>query len=105
MKIAFRQQKPYLPGMQVPRSDKCPHCGSPDSRGHILGGCASFTDMYISCHDALLRMLLKVIVKGAHGGYYTTADIARDELTLDLGVDGKRIQHGCCLTRHWQRQG
>ena len=91
LKIAFRQQRPYLPGMQVPRSEKCPHCGSPDSGGHILGGCTRFTDIYISRHDASLRMLLKAIVKGAHGGYYTIADIGRDELTLDLGVDSKRI--------------
>ena len=46
--------------------------------------------MYI-CRSASLRMLLKAIVKGAHGGYYTLADIGRDELTFDLGVDVKRI--------------
>ena len=91
MKIAFRQQRPYLPGMQLPRSDKCPHCGLPDSGGHIVGGCTRFTDMYICCHDASLRMLLKAIVKGAHGGFHTVADIGRDELTQDLGVDSKRI--------------
>ena len=39
MKIAFRQQRPYFPGLRIPRSDKCPHCGQADSGGHILGGC------------------------------------------------------------------
>ncbi len=99
MKIAFRQQRPYLPGMQLPRSDKCPHCGLPDSGGgHILGGCTRFTDMYISRHDASLRMLLKAIVKGAHGGFHTVADIGRDELTQDLGVDSKRIPVVSCTS-------
>ena len=36
-------------------------------------------------------MLLKAIVNGAHGGFYTVADIGRDELTKDLGEDSKRI--------------
>ena len=36
-------------------------------------------------------MLLKAIVKGAHGGFHTVADVGRDELTQDLGVDSKRI--------------
>ena len=39
MKIAFRQQRPYLPGLRIPRSDKCPQCGPADSGGHVLGGC------------------------------------------------------------------
>ena len=34
---------------------------------------------------------MKAIVKGAYGGFYTAADIGRDELPKDLGVDSKRI--------------
>ena len=30
MKIAFRQQRPYFPGLRIPRSDQCPHCGQAD---------------------------------------------------------------------------
>ena len=93
MKIAFRQQRPYLPGLQKPRTDRCPHCGSADSGGHILGGCKLplFKALYISRHDCALRLLLKSIVKGTHGGFYTVADIGRDELIKDLGVNDKRI--------------
>ena len=93
MKIAFRQQRPYLPGLQKPKSDRCPHCGSADSGGHILGGCKLpiFKALYISRHDSALRMLLKAIVKGSHGGFYTIADIGREELIKDLGVNDKRI--------------
>ena len=38
-----------------------------------------------------LRMALKAIVKGGHGGYFTVADIGRDELTQEMGVSAKRI--------------
>ena len=93
MKIAFRQQRPYLPGLGLPRSALCPHCKQPDSGGHILGGCKlpPFNAMYIKRHDSALRIVLKAIMKGAHGGFYTIADIGRDELTKDLGVNNKRI--------------
>ena len=93
MKIAFRQQRPYFPGLKVPRSDKCPHCGQADSGGHILGGChvAVFKAMYIARHDQALRLILKSIVTGDHGGYYTIADIGRAELIEDMGVSAKRI--------------
>ena len=61
MKIAFRQQRPYLPGLRIPRSDKCPHCGQADSGDHILGGCnvPAFKAMYIARHDQALRLVLK----------------------------------------------
>ena len=50
MKIAFRQQRPYLPRLQKPKSDRCPHCGSGVSGGHILGGCKIpiFKALYIT---------------------------------------------------------
>ena len=93
MKIAFRQQRPYLPGLRIPRSDKCPHCGQADSGGHILGGCKLpvFKAMYIARHDQALRMILQSIVKGDHGGYYIIADIGRADLTEHMGVSAKRI--------------
>ena len=49
--------------------------------------------MYISRHDAALRLMLKAIMKGirTHGGFYTIADIGRDELIKDMGVSNKRI--------------
>ena len=61
IKIAFRQQRPYFPGLRIPRSDKCPHCGQADSGGHILGGCSvpAFKAMYIARHNQALRLVLK----------------------------------------------
>ena len=47
--------------------------------------------MYISRHDAALRLILKAVMKGTHGGFYTIADIGRDELIKDMGVSNKRI--------------
>ena len=48
-------------------------------------------------------MVLKAIVKGGHGGYFTVADIGRDELTQEMGVSAKRIPSwllpGSCLAR------
>ena len=92
MRIAFWQQRPYVPGLRDPRSDKRPHCGRADSGGHILGGCSvpAFKAMYIARHDQALRLILKSIAKGDHG-YYTIADIGRAELIEDMGVSAKRI--------------
>ena len=39
MKIAYRQNRPYLPGMPMSFNARCPHCGMQESGGHILGGC------------------------------------------------------------------
>ena len=93
VKIAFRQQGPYFLGLKVPRSDKCPHSGRADSGGHILGGChvPAFKAMYIARHDQALRLILRSIVTGDHGGYYTIADIGRAEPMVDIGVSAKRI--------------
>ncbi len=93
MKIAYRQQRPYFPGPGPPQSDRCPHCGRPDSGGHILGGCMkpSSKAMYIHRHDLAMRLTLKAISKGNHGGYHTIADIGRAELIEDMGVNAKRI--------------
>ena len=93
MKIAFRQQRPYFPGLRIPRSDECPHCRQADSEGHILGGCKvpAFKAMYIARHDQALRLILKSIAKGDHGGYYKIADNGRAQLVEDMGVSAKRI--------------
>ena len=91
LKIAFQQQRPYFPGLRIPRSDKYPHCGQADLGGHILGIVAAFKVMYIAHHDQALRLILKSIAKGDHGGYYTIADIGRAELIEDMGVSAKRI--------------
>ena len=47
--------------------------------------------MYIARHDHALRLALKSIVKGDHGGYYTIADIGRADLIEDMGVSAKRV--------------
>ena len=108
MKIAFRQQRPYFPGLRIPQSDKCPHCGQADSGGHIPGGCSvpAFKAMYIARHHQALRLILKSIAKGDHGdngGYYTIADIGRAELIESMGVSAKRtppwLLPGSCLER------
>lgn len=92
--LAFCQQRPYLPRFQIPQSEKNPHRGirgKPDSEEHILGilgGCIDFTNMCVSRHDASLimtmRILLKAVVKGAHGGIYIVADIGQ----ADNGLRG-----------------
>ena len=43
----------------------------------------AFKAMYIARHDQALRLILKSIAKGDHGGYYKTADIGRAELIED----------------------
>ena len=93
MKLAYLQQRPYLPGWPMPKSTRCPHCGQPDSGGHILGGCEHrvMKSLYISRHDETMRKILRAINKGKHGAFLKIADIGRDELTLDLGVIDKRI--------------
>ena len=50
-----------------------------------------FKAMYIRRHDLALRLALKAISKGDHGGYYTIADIGRAEVIRDMGVSSKRI--------------
>ena len=52
---------------------------------------AAFKAMYIAHHNQALRLVLKSIAKGDHGGYYTIADIGRAELIEDMGVSAKRI--------------
>ena len=42
--------------------------------------------------DQALRLILKAIAKGDHGGYYKIADIGRAELIEDMAVGAKRIQ-------------
>ena len=49
----------------------------------------TFKAMYI--HDLAMRLTLKAISKGNHGGYHTIADIGRAELIEDMGVNAKRI--------------
>ena len=51
----------------------------------------AFKAMYIARHDQPLRLILKSIAKGDHGGYYKIADIGRAELIEDMGVSAKRI--------------
>ena len=48
----------------------------------------TFKAMYI--HDLAMRLTLKAISKGNHGGYHTIADIGRAELIEDMGVNAKR---------------
>ena len=40
----------------------------------------TFKAMYIHRHDLAMRLTLKAISKGNHGGYHTIADIGRAEL-------------------------
>ena len=65
-----------------------PHCGQ-----EVLGGCKvpAFKAMYIARHDQALRLILKSIAKGDHGGYYKIADIGRAEVIEDMGVSAKTI--------------
>ena len=93
MKLAYRQGRPYLPGLPLPRNACCPHCGREDSGGHILGGCqhANMKAMYISRHDEAMRKVLKAITCGTHGSFLKIADIGRDELVQGLGIISKRI--------------
>ena len=78
--IAFRQQRPYFPGLRISRPDRCPHCSQADSGGLMLRACRMprmpvLKDMYIDSHDQVLRLqhqlMLKSIPKGDHGGYST----------------------------------
>ncbi len=106
MKIAYRQQRPYFPGLGPPQSDRCPHCGQPDSGGHILGGCMkpTFKAMYIHRHDPAMRLILKAISKGNHGGYHTIADYWRADSLKTWGSTPRECRHGCFQTRAflWQ---
>ena len=84
-------------------------CGQADSGGHILGACnvPTFKAMYVARHDQALRLVLKSIAKGDHGGNYTIADIGRAELIEDIGASAKRIpygDHGCCRIHAWREQ-
>ena len=45
--------------------------------------------MYIVHHDQALRLILKSIAKGDHGGYYKIVDIGRAELIEDMGISAK----------------
>lgn len=54
----------------------------------------AFKAMYIARHNQALRLVLKSIAKGDHGGlggYYTVADIGSAELIEDMGVSAKRV--------------
>ena len=51
----------------------------------------TFKAMYIHRHGLAMRLTLKAISKGNHGGYHTIADIGRAELIEDMGVNAKRI--------------
>ncbi len=50
-----------------------------------------FKAMYIYRHDLDMRLALKAISKGDHGGYYTIADVGRAEVVRDMGVSSIRL--------------
>ena len=93
MKLAYLQRRPCLSGFPMLRSDRCPHCHQPDSRGHILGGYghSDMKSLYISCHDEAMRKVMKATNQGRHGSYLKIADNGRDKLIRDLGVVSERV--------------
>ena len=77
--------------------------GTAEYRHGVDCCCASaFKAMYIARHDQALRLILKSIANGDHGGYYKIADIRRAELIEDMGVSAKRIPS--CLIHAWRGQ-
>ena len=68
-------------GRQGPISDgMCPHCGRPDSTGHILGGCrhARMQAMYIKRHNVAVQLVTRWLRKrSTAGGVYTIMDACK----------------------------
>ena len=66
---------------QGPISDgMCPHCGRPDSTGHILGGCKHerMQAMYIKRHNMAVQLVTRWLRKrSAAGGVYTIMDACK----------------------------
>lgn len=98
-KLAKRYRMQYLAGRKQGRpggiSDgRCPHCGLPDSTGHILGYCRHkrMLALYIERHNEAVRMVCKALRKSStHGGCYTIMDACRRNDAETHGAAGTRL--------------
>ena len=90
---AFMQHRPYLPGQPIVTDSRCPlpGCQGNDGAGHILLECthADMKKQHIARHDAMMRMLIKEITKGAKGSHYLIADVGRVDTLKDIGEHSK----------------
>jgi len=80
-------------GGPVAIDNLCPLCGQPDSRSHILGGCAhpEMRKMVIYRHDEAHRIIINAINKGRKGSFLIIADVDTAATLGNLGVHHKRI--------------
>jgi ribonuclease HI len=92
-KLAYRWKMPYANSTHPATSSSCPICHTcEDGAGHILAGCThrTFKGMYITRHDATVRLIHKAISKGDLGSRRMIMDVGKEE-DLPRGVLGKRL--------------
>ena len=86
MNQAWKQGRPYRPGMQVPRCPGCPLCKHADSIGHMLGECSHriIKSIIIERHNHAARLILGALHRGSQGNCYTIADIGSQKKMASL---------------------
>jgi hypothetical protein len=94
-RIAWMRGKKCYSTQQTIHSDACPLCGQSDSITHILGACShrNMKAIYIKRHDEAGRKLVKLIRKGAHGGWFIAADIGAPAKLKQFQIQEKRVPH------------
>ena len=90
---AFKMRRPYLPGLPVARSKRCPCCDQEDSTTHILNACEhpEMKAMYIERHNAAGRMILKALLTSGLGNNHIVADLGSGEKMRGLGAFDTRV--------------
>ena len=93
MNQAWKQGRPYKPGMQVPRFPGCPLCKHVDSIGHMLGDCSHciIKSIIIERHNHAGRLILGALHRGSLGNCYTIADIGSQEKMAGMQQHDTRI--------------
>ena len=93
MNQAWKQGRPYKPGMQVPRFPGCPLCKHADSIGHMLGECSHriIKSIIIERHNHAARLILGALHRGSLGNCYTIADIGSQERMAGMQQHDTRI--------------
>ena len=90
---AFKMRRPYLPGLPVARSNRCPCCDQEDSATHILNACGhpEMKALYIERHNAAGRMILKALLTFGWGNSHMVADLGSEEKMRGLGAFDTRV--------------
>ena len=80
--------------MRIGRShtSACPLCAGQDSGSHIMGGCehAAMRALYVTRHDAAVKLVQRAVSKGEKGGFFTVMDAGRAADLPDT-VTSKRL--------------